>query len=1074
MTVAVFSLGATSLWAQTGKVEGTVLDPAGQPVAGAQVAILGTSFNAVTSNSGYYFMNNVPAGTYTLRSTYIGYQPSEVTGVVVLAGQTMTVNFNLQGAVKLGQITITAQNTPIVPRDQVTSKPIVSGKTINELPVNDVRQVLNLQPGVIESNSGRGLSIRGGRPGEAAVYVDGVLVRSENTGTSNIDLGTNSLEEASVTTGAIGAEFGNAQSGVINYVTKAGGSRFSGNFRYLTDAPFGSASFGDQTYQASLGGPILGNLTFYVSGTLTGNKQSANNWGADSVPSFVQAGIDTTVTVANEYGNPLSDSTTVNVPLFAQYGGTCSAANNDGYACQGRLRPWGFGTSLNIQGKLQYTYGSGSRMSLTYLNNTNQNRGNNVFNPESIGGARGVQNIYILDWAQQVFRGAEHALSFEANLSYQTQRTTSGSLTRASELSSRSPAGGIDLSPLKFVTTFDHFSRDTGTGAVNSLNTQADWDQLIYNLRTNTGTRVPFLLRQDLRGSQPYRFNPWGMATNFATSGNVGTGAGLYYEQRLYGRLTADWQLDRYNRFKFGGEYQWSRIDNFGGFATNGTGINNASTTTQIFNAIYSDSPIQSALYGEDRLDLGDVVLVVGLRWDRFDTRAYYPNTPGRTFTLPGFDPANPLAHFHQAAAHTALSPHVQVSFPVTDRTDFRLSYAHSVQSPYMQMALAGHNNDISITNSNDAFGGDVGYAKTIDFEFGIRHAFSQDMVLDLSAYNRDNIANFTYRIQQFYDSATGGVINLNVLQNADFGNTRGIDFSLIRRIGNWFNGQLSYTYSVAKNTGSDPFTYLNGLSRAISQVTGDRVPPAQAILPTNDNRTHNFAGSLAFNFPSGFHADKWWGKLLENGGIFATFRFASGLPYTQCRNSGTGTTGPGNGVCTTGYELGPINAARMPWVKYFDIRLQRGLKVGPTDWTVFADIQNLFNFKNIGSIFSETNDVVNQQFEVQHYVQPAINQLNSEAPSAVLINVPSGDSTISAIDLRVSCAQSAGVWTSSTQSVDCTMLRQVEARYGNGDGIFDANEQFAAFDASYRNNQGAWTRLGAGRQIRAGVEINF
>ena len=65
-----FALGVASLAAQqtTGKIEGTVSDQAGAPVANAQVFVVGTSFGAVTSDKGYYFVNNVPVGTYTLRA----------------------------------------------------------------------------------------------------------------------------------------------------------------------------------------------------------------------------------------------------------------------------------------------------------------------------------------------------------------------------------------------------------------------------------------------------------------------------------------------------------------------------------------------------------------------------------------------------------------------------------------------------------------------------------------------------------------------------------------------------------------------------------------------------------------------------------------------------------------------------------------------------------------------------------------------------------------------------------------------------------------------------------------------
>ena len=91
--------------------------------------------------------------------------------------------------------------------------------------------------------------------------------------------------------------------------------------------------------------------------------------------------------------------------------------------------------------------------------------------------------------------------------------------------------------------------------------------------------------------------------------------------------------------------------------------------------------------------------------------------------------------------SHGYLSPHVQVSFPVTDRTNFRLSYSHQVQAPDFGLLLGGINIDLGNTNTNQVFGSDLDFGKTIAFEFGIRHAFSDDMVLDVAAYNKDIVS---------------------------------------------------------------------------------------------------------------------------------------------------------------------------------------------------------------------------------------------------------------------------------------------------------------------------------------------
>ena len=84
----------------------------------------------------------------------------------------------------------------------------------------------------------------------------------------------------------------------------------------------------------------------------------------------------------------------------------------------------------------------------------------------------------------------------------------------------------------------------------------------------------------------------------------------------------------------------------------------------------------------------------------------------------------------------------MQVSFPVTERTNFRLSYAHQVQAPDFGAMLTGINTDLNTTNSNQLYGSDLDFGRTIAFEFGVRHAFSDDMVLDIAAYNRDVLSD--------------------------------------------------------------------------------------------------------------------------------------------------------------------------------------------------------------------------------------------------------------------------------------------------------------------------------------------
>jgi len=1077
--MAAAALGAGVLAAQgtAGKIEGTVRDQAGAPLNGAQVFIVGTAYAGVANERGYYFINNVPAGTMVVRAQYIGFSPAEVRNVRVFAGQTMTINIPMeQRAIEVSGVTVTVEQTPIVPRDQVASKSIASGEVIQNLPVDAVAQVLRLQPGVVEGRGGN-LTIRGGRPGEAATYIDGVLVRSL-TGNNTISVGTNALEEASVTTGAMGAEYGEAQSGVVSLVTRAGSQQYRGSVSYSTDQASGNIyGQGFSRLEASLGGPLARNLTFFLATAVQGQQNGRRAKGAEDIPVFVLNGFDDSVVVARTPGSLTSDSQVVQLPGFERYS-------------NGSRLPWSWSNNYTVDGKLQYTFGSGSRISLTahqtHAQALNYPGRFNLYNPQSQYGTLNNSRALILNWTQNLAQSTERALFLEATFSYQHDQGTNGMIESSWVNDHKSPFMWWTLSTPPFITTLDNFPID---------------ERLITNLRVNNcqGTRganvgacVPFIQRNDLATAGEYRFNPYGVSsgsTYFPTNGLDRGGPGLNEETRLTGRVNFDWQANRYNRVRFGGDFVKSTLGQYG-----------SNLTRQIFMNAYLEHPLRYGMYVSDRIDLGDVVLDLGLRYDRMDSKIQYPRSPGRIFTDPirtgdlssAFTAADTAmasacasalaandtttwstCNFFTARPVGVVAPSIRVSFPVTDRTGFRLSYAHQLQSPSFTLLAQGVNSDLAFTNTNDLFARDADFGKTIMFEFGIRHAFSDDMVLDISAYNKDKVSDLTYRILQVFDPFKGERQAINLLTNADFGNVRGVDIKLDRRIGQLFQGTLSYTFQTAKTTGSDPNEYLNTISRQISNVTGDRAPPPQALLTSADNRVHTIAGNVALNFPSGWRSGTMVGRLLENFGFNATFSFASGLPYTRIINTGTGTLGPGNGFgnAYTGTER--LNSAYMPWIKNVDLRVTRGFRLVGRDMTLFADLRNLFNWTNLNSIFAETGDVRNDQLRTK-VLAPHYSNLQTEAGNRWETRTVNGAS-LDGVNVGTTRADCAGYAPTRFYGLpNCIMLQRAEAQWGNGDGFFDHNELETAWGAYYDAGNGPWSRYGAGLNIRFGFELNF
>jgi hypothetical protein len=261
--------------------------------------------------------------------------------------------------------------------------------------------------------------------------------------------------------------------------------------------------------------------------------------------------------------------------------------------------------------------------------------------------------------------------------------------------------------------------------------------------------------------------------------------------------------------------------------------------------------------------------------------------------------------------------------------------------------------------------------------------------------------------------------------------------------------------------------------------VTQDRTPPPQAALATRDDRTHTIAGAATLTFPHDWRSGTWYGAVMQDLGLFATFRFASGLPYTRMTNDGNGQIGPGNSFGLGGSQTEPVNASRMPSIRNVDLRVTRAFRLGAShDITAFADFRNLFNWENITRIFAETGGIQNARYEERQLTDNFIT-LRNDAGSLVIsrtVTRPDGSTAVlSGIDLS-DCSRYAYGPGGSKGPVDCLLLRGAERRYATGtaDRFFDEEEQQRAFHAYYDAWRGPHTFRGPGFNMRLGFELHF
>lgn len=251
----------------TGKLSGVVKDAStGEPLVGANILLEGTSFGAATNIDGEYVILNIPPGKYRVKISFIGYETTIITDVVVIVDQTTLLSASLKSqTLEVGEVVVKAQKT-MIQKDLTSSISVVSREKIESLPVTTFTELLSLQAGVV--GSGSNLHVRGGRSNEVAYMIDGMLVVDPLLGGLATQLNNDAIQEMSLLSGTFNAEYGNALSGIVNIVTRDGADKLTGKVEFRT-SDFGVKKYsdlGERRINGSLSGPLFFQpLKFFVS-----------------------------------------------------------------------------------------------------------------------------------------------------------------------------------------------------------------------------------------------------------------------------------------------------------------------------------------------------------------------------------------------------------------------------------------------------------------------------------------------------------------------------------------------------------------------------------------------------------------------------------------------------------------------------------------------------------------------------------------------------------------------------------------------------------------------------------------
>jgi hypothetical protein len=275
----------------TGDVTGVVTDQSGASVPDAKVALKDNSKGSIqdtqANKDGVYHFYLLTPGSYTVTVTAASFQPLSRT-VSVNLGQVETVNLVLSVATANTTVVVT-EEAPLIQTSDGNLSSTVGQQQISETPNpgNDLSAIAQLAPGsVMNTNAGGGLgnfSSYGISASSNLFTLDGMddndpFLNLNNSGATNLALGTNEIQEATIVSTGYSAQYGGLAGANINYVTKSGGNDFHGNAVYYWNGSSMNAqdwflagqpkTFSNANQWAgSLGGPIKKDKLFFFFNT---------------------------------------------------------------------------------------------------------------------------------------------------------------------------------------------------------------------------------------------------------------------------------------------------------------------------------------------------------------------------------------------------------------------------------------------------------------------------------------------------------------------------------------------------------------------------------------------------------------------------------------------------------------------------------------------------------------------------------------------------------------------------------------------------------------------------------------
>ena len=294
LLLLIFPTGNQFLWAQAiggGQIQGVVTDETGSAVSGATIVAVQTESGlqrTVTSEAdGGYSLPSLPVGPYTIKVTANGFSTYDQSGIVIQVGNELRIDVKLQVGGVAQTVQVTAAASMVQTEDQSISQVVDRQRTV-DLPLNgrQATQLILLTPGTaiapatdLASSKNYPSAVTYSIAGAQATNVNYLMDASDNNDAfTNVNLPfpfPDAIQEFSVQTSGLSAQYGIHPGAVVNAVTRAGGNSFHGTlFEFFRNGDMNARNHFStkqdtlkrNQFGGVLGGPIRKDKLFFFGG----------------------------------------------------------------------------------------------------------------------------------------------------------------------------------------------------------------------------------------------------------------------------------------------------------------------------------------------------------------------------------------------------------------------------------------------------------------------------------------------------------------------------------------------------------------------------------------------------------------------------------------------------------------------------------------------------------------------------------------------------------------------------------------------------------------------------------------